>query len=79
MALGRHTCVDCKQKSPETELTYSLSLPLAGWREQRSTTESGETKSEWRCPTCWGAHKRATRAKTSFNLPALSEIKRKGG
>ncbi len=77
MALGHHLCVDCKEKSPETELNYSLSLGLAGWREQRTTEPSGEEKVEWRCPKCWGMFKRKTRAKTQFNLPALSSIRKK--
>jgi len=73
VAVGHHTCADCKTKSPETELSYSLTLNLAGWRE----TKTGETSSEWRCPTCWAKHKRVTRAKTQFNLPPIRSIGRK--
>ena len=77
MALGHHTCVDCRKKSPETELNYSL-LGLAGWREQRrKDLTSGEVKSEWRCPDCWVAHKKKTRAQTQFNLPSINSMKRK--
>ena len=73
VALGHHTCTDCKTKSPETELGYSLTLNMAGWRESKLA----EGKSEWRCPTCWAKHKRATKAKTQFNLPSIGSIKRK--
>lgn len=80
MALGHHTCVGCKKKSPETELNYSL-LGLAGWREQRKKDlATGEIKSEWRCPECWASHKKATRAQTQFNLPSInSTTRRKDG
>ena len=67
MAVGHHLCADCKTKSPETELSYSLTLNMSGWRE----TKLAEGASEWRCPTCWAKHKRATRAKTQFNLPKI--------
>lgn len=72
MALGHQLCVDCKAKSPETELSYSLTLNMSGWRETKVAD-----KSEWRCPTCWAKHKRATRAKTQFNLPSIGSIGRK--
>ena len=74
VAIGRHTCVECKKKSPETELNYSL-ISLSGWREQRKTDESGEVKSEWRCPDCWATHKRRTRAQTQVNLPSLGALR----
>jgi hypothetical protein len=74
VALGHHLCADCKTKSPETELSYALTLNLAGWRE---TKLEDPTKSEWRCPACWAKHKRATRAKTQFNLPSIGSIGRK--
>ena len=70
MALGHHNCADCKKRSPETELTYSL-LGLAGWREQRRTDANGAVTVEWRCPTCWADYKKRTRAKTQFNLPTI--------
>ena len=73
VAVGHHLCADCKTKSPETELSYSLTLNMAGWRE----TKLAEGKSEWRCPACWAKHKRATRAKTQFNLPKIGSIGRK--
>ncbi|HEY1958801.1 MAG TPA: hypothetical protein VGH28_24470 [Polyangiaceae bacterium] len=74
MALGHHICADCKKQSPETELNYSL-LGLAGWREQRTT--DGAAKVEWRCPTCWAAYKKRTRARTQVNLPSLESIPKK--
>lgn len=75
MALGHRTCVDCLTKSPETELTFSL-LALAGWREQRTTDAAGVETVEWRCPSCWAAHKKRTRAQTQFNLPTLDAVRR---
>ena len=72
MALGHHLCADCQKKSPETELSYALTLNLAGWRESKK-----DGKPEWRCPTCWAKHKHATRAKTQFNLPSIGSIGRK--
>jgi hypothetical protein len=74
MPLGHYTCVDCKTKSPETELTYSL-LGLAGWRKQSTSDPSGAEKVEWRCPSCWRTHKMRTRAKTELNLPTLDAIR----
>lgn len=74
MALGHHTCIDCQKKSPETELSYSL-LGLAGWRELRTTDAVGVEKVEWRCPSCWGSHKKRTLAKTQINLPTLDPIR----
>ena len=75
MALGHHNCVDCKTKSPETELGYSLTLNLAGWRETRHNAD-GVVGSDWRCPDCWRKYKRATSAKTQFNLPQINTIKK---
>jgi hypothetical protein len=68
--------VDCKTKSPETELGYSLGLNLAGWRETRRAAADGTASSEWRCPDCWRKFKSATRAKTQFNLPSINTIKK---
>jgi hypothetical protein len=70
VALGHHTCVDCKKQSPQTELTYSL-LTLAGWRELQIDDGKGGTISEWRCPQCWAVHKRAARVRTQINLPTI--------
>ena len=74
MALGHHTCVVCKKRSPETDLSYTLALSMSGWRETRVDDGNGGKKGEWRCPQCWAAHKRETRAKTQFNLPAISSL-----
>ena len=76
MALGRHTCVDCKTQSPETELSYSLSLGFAGWRLVKVQKPSGEVQ-EWRCPKCWQVYKRKTMARTQTNLPTLDAIETK--
>ena len=76
MALGKHTCVDCKTESPETELTYSLSLGFAGWRQIKVTKPDGVVQ-EWRCPKCWQTYKRRTMARTQQNLPSLDAIQPK--
>ena len=76
VGLGHHTCADCKKKSPETELNYSL-LGLAGWREQRTKNAEGAETVEWRCPACWAAFKKRTRARTQVNLPSIESIPKK--
>jgi hypothetical protein len=76
LALGHHSCADCKTKSPETELGYSLTLNLAGWRETRHPDGKGDVTAEWRCPDCWRKFKHQTSAKTQFNLPSINTIKK---
>ena len=73
--IGHHVCVDCKKRSPETELNYSL-IGLAGWREVRAERD-GVVVPEWRCPTCWVEFKKKTRARTQINLPSLEPKLRK--
>jgi hypothetical protein len=73
MPVGRHTCVECKQKSPETELSYSL-IGLAGWREVRVEGAGGVTRVEWRCPACWANYKQRTRARSQTRMPAIRDV-----
>lgn len=73
MALVRHTCVDCKTLSPETEESFSL-LGLAGWRQQRAKTAAGADQIRWRCGACWQKFKQATGGQTQRSLPTLDVI-----
>lgn len=74
MPIGNHVCVDCKKKSPDTELNYSL-LGLAGWREVRSVDAAGKQRVDWRCPTCWAPHKQRTNMRTLTNLPSIEALR----
>jgi len=73
MALVRHTCVDCKTLSPETEESFSL-LGLAGWRQQRKKVPGGADEIRWRCGPCWQKFKLATGGSTQRSLPTLDVI-----
>lgn len=57
--LSHETCLDCKIESPATESDTTLVSSL-GWRITRTPTRAGVIVVEWRCPTCWAAHKTKT-------------------
>jgi hypothetical protein len=78
---SRHECVDCKGLAPATNTNYTLISAAFGWRLTRGVASDGLATMEWRCPTCWDAHKRAgrglggetpapQRAKTPSDVPA---------
>ena len=52
-------CADCGKLPPETESAYTLIGGKSGWRLTRHKDNSGNVVSEWRCPDCWAAHKKA--------------------
>lgn len=54
--MTQRKCAECEAESPETETQYTL-IAKHGWRVSRSRAPDGETALEWRCPTCWAAHK----------------------
>jgi hypothetical protein len=53
----RPSCVGCGESAPETNTNYTLISTDFGWRLMRRTLPGGEKIAEWRCPTCWRAHK----------------------
>jgi hypothetical protein len=50
----RRACGDCGKKSPP-ELNSSLTGH--GWRVKRVRAPDGTWEMQWRCPSCWRAHK----------------------
>jgi hypothetical protein len=50
-------CVDCKARAPETTTNYTLIGSQHGWRVSRKRRPDGTVLVEWRCATCWKAHK----------------------
>ncbi len=58
----RATCTDCGERAPETNTNYTLISTNFGWRLTRRTLPDGTKIGEWRCPTCWRAHKAAATA-----------------
>jgi hypothetical protein len=54
------TCIDCGATAPTTDTNYTLISATFGWRLARRILPDGSRAVEWRCPTCWNAHKAAT-------------------
>jgi len=54
-------CVDCGKKPPPTDTNYTLISTRHGWRLTRGTDKEGRRVMEWRCPTCWLAHRKTIR------------------
>jgi hypothetical protein len=57
-----HTCVDCGDRSPQTETGYALMSARHGWRLSPRQDPKGERVVEWRCPLCWRAHRERARS-----------------
>ncbi|MDB4993374.1 MAG: hypothetical protein JWM74_806 [Myxococcaceae bacterium] len=66
---SRHECVDCKSLAPPTNTNYTLISASFGWRLTRGVAADGLATMEWRCPSCWEAHKRAARGSLSGETP----------
>jgi hypothetical protein len=53
-------CAGCGAKPPEEESAYTLIGGKSGWRLMRRREDDGTLVSEWRCPQCWIAYKKAS-------------------
>ncbi len=53
-----HRCVDCGKPAPTTDTNYTLISARHGWRLTRAPDRDGRRIMEWRCPTCWQAHRK---------------------
>jgi hypothetical protein len=63
-------CVDCKTRAPETATNYTLIGSQHGWRVTRTRRPDGSVLVEWRCASCWKAHKQAANRSSSQLLAA---------
>ncbi len=68
-------CVDCQKQSPETETDYTLISAQFGWRLTRGKAADGSLLLEWRCPSCWAAHKRAHSQAVTLDDPSRQSSK----
>jgi hypothetical protein len=50
--------MDCGRESPETDTDYTLISSKHAWRLIKQKGPDGSVRVEWRCPSCWAAHKR---------------------
>jgi hypothetical protein len=66
----RETCIDCRKLSPEAETDNTLISSRIGWRLTRSKGSDGTVAFEWRCPTCWTAHKRSRTEVSTAVVPS---------
>jgi hypothetical protein len=55
---SRRQCVDCNVWAPPTRTAHTLISSEHGWRLER-VAEGAIFRFDWRCPTCWVAHKSA--------------------
>ena len=57
-SLPDNKCVDCGKKAPATDTNYTLISSRHGWRLTRGADKAGQRVMEWRCPSCWLAHRK---------------------
>lgn len=57
MMADHPTCIGCGVTAPDANSTYTLISATHGWRLTRRILADGTRGVEWRCPTCWTAHK----------------------
>jgi hypothetical protein len=55
--MDRPTCIGCGAHAPNTDTNYTLISATFGWRLSRRILPDGSRAAEWRCPSCWSAHK----------------------
>ena len=59
---GPVKCVGCGKAQPESESVYTLIGGKSGWRVTRQKEASGLITTQWRCPDCWAAFRKTSRA-----------------
>jgi len=55
--MDRPTCIGCGSNAPNTDTNYTLISATFGWRLTRRVLPDGTRAVDWRCPSCWNAHK----------------------
>jgi hypothetical protein len=71
MMADHPTCIGCGVTAPDANSTYTLISATHGWRLTRRILADGTRGVEWRCPTCWTAHKNG-QAATKPGAPAAA-------